>query len=77
MMRIKMMTAKGAVEYLWYTDNRELAKDYLEGKIAAKEVVYKDMLCEVSGDFEDEDGERYLQLNVLMSVMGLPVSVCQ
>ena len=77
MMRIKVMTTEGAVEYPWYTDNRELAKDYLEGKIAAKEVVYKNLLCEVLRDFEDEDGERYLQLIVLMSVMGLPVSVCQ
>lgn len=77
MMRIKVMTTEGAVEYLWYTDNRELVKDYLEGKIAAKEIVYKNLLCEVLCDFEDEDGDRYLQLNVLMSVMGLPVSVCQ
>lgn len=57
------MTPDGVRDMAFYADNRELINDYLAGVIKGnEEVVYRDLICVVIGDFVDEDGCRYAEL---------------
>ena len=61
--RAQVMTPEGVRELPVYVDNKDLAADFHAGVIKPdEEIVYKDSICEVIGDFVDEDGERYTQL---------------
>lgn len=60
---VKVMTPEGERNYRFYFNNHELAKDYTDGVIHdLDELLYKDRICSVIGDFVDEDGELYLEM---------------
>ena len=61
--RIKIMTPEGFHEYGVYDDNRVLAADYAAGTVRKfEEVIYRGVICEIVGDFTDDDGERFCEL---------------
>lgn len=66
------MTPTGVHEYSFYADNRDLASDWVSGVIKPDErIVYRTLICEVIGDFVDEDGNKYTEL---LAVDGAGVS---
>lgn len=70
--RVRIMTPTGVRELPFYVDNRDLVGDWLSGAIKHdEEIVYRDMICEVIGDFVDEDGNKYTEL---LAVDGAGVS---
>ena len=63
--RAQVMTPEGARELAVYADNRDLTADWLGGVIKADEdIVYKNSICTVIGEFTDDDGEKYTELIV-------------
>ena len=59
------MTPEGASELAVYADNRDLTADWLGGVIKADEdIVYKNSICTVIGEFTDENGDKYTELMV-------------
>ena len=57
------MTQAGIREIPLYMDNRDLTNDWLAGLIhPGEEIVYRNIVCEVIGDFVDEDGCKYTEL---------------
>lgn len=57
------MTQAGIREMPLYMDNRDLTNDWLAGLIQhEEEIVYRNIVCKVIGDFVDEDGCKYTEL---------------
>ena len=57
------MTPAGVREMALYVDNRDLVTDWLAGVIREnEEIVYKNVICVVIGEFTDADGNRYTEL---------------
>ena len=57
------MTPTGVRELPYYLDNRDLAADWFAGVVKAfEEIIYRDLICEVIGDFVDDDGDKYTEL---------------
>ena len=62
-------TPEGRRMYYAYDDNREIASDYGTGVITAgAEVLYRGAPCYVVSDFTDEDGERYVEMVLLIDI---------
>ena len=60
------MTQTGVRELPFYADNWDLIKDWLSGVLKADdEIVYRNVICAVVGEFTDDDGERYTELLVV------------
>ena len=61
--KVQIMTPAGVRELSLYIDNRDLANDWFAGAIGRdEEIVYRDQICVVIGDFTDEDGDKYTEL---------------
>lgn len=76
--KAQIMTPTGIRELAMYADSRDLAADWAAGVIRRdEEIVYRDLICEVIGDFVDQDGDRYTELVVvdgaMVSFVGGPV----
>lgn len=64
--RAQVMTQAGIREMPVYMDNRDLTNDWLAGLIQhEEEIVYRNIVCKVIGDFVDEDGCKYTELVVV------------
>lgn len=63
--KAQIMTPEGVREFPLYMDNREVAADMRNGVIAqGSRIVYRNLICEVIGDFVDEDGETNAEMLV-------------
>lgn len=62
--RASVTTASGmAREMPVYMDNRDLTADCTNGVIKKDdEIIYRNLICVVVGDFTDEDGVKYTEL---------------
>ncbi len=68
--RIVVRSPDGNREYMMFNDNVELAMAYRNKAVAVHdEVVYRGMICEIVGEFADEDGVVWPELLFVMPVM--------
>lgn len=55
--KVVLHTPGGNREYFWFNDNVELSMAYRNKEVALHEdVVYRGVICEIIGEFTDEDG---------------------
>jgi len=64
--KVQVVMPDGKKEYFVYNDNREVEQDFQAGSIVAgDQVVYRGLICDVYCDFEDHDGDRFVEMLVV------------